>query len=209
MFFMGKKLKVKGHDVKLSPLEFMILLKIYDADPIGISGYDLINGLTKTFAGMWVAQSGTIYPLLSRMQGDKYIIGEEQKSEVGPAKKVFRLTDTSRSFIEIMLVDNFEPELMFFGNYLDMVTDMMIKVKKRSESSSGINYEGIKHGLALFSSHVEETRDRFETAIRELDSSNIRSRCLFCNSVIDREAKFCPKCGAEVQAIVPEVSGSE
>ncbi len=196
MFFMGKKLKIKGQDVKLSPLEFMILLKVYQADPVGISGYDLINDLNKTFAGMWTPQSGTIYPLLSRMQGDKYIVGEEQKSELGPAKKVFRLTEFSRGFIEVMLVENFEPELTFFGNYLDFITDMMMKVRKK-DPASGINFPQVKLAIEHFSTHVKDTLKKVEDFSTNVASGNYPP-CKNCGAVIEREARFCPSCGTAV-----------
>jgi DNA-binding PadR family transcriptional regulator len=193
MFFMGKKLKIKGQDVKLSPLEFMILLKVYQADPVGISGYDLINDLNKTFAGMWTPQSGTIYPLLSRMQGDKYIVGEEQKSELGPAKKVFRLTDFSRSFIEVMLLENFEPELTFFGNYLDFITEMMMKVRKK-DPESGINFPQVKLAIEHFTTHVQDTLKKVEDFSADISNGKYPP-CKKCGAMIDRDSRFCPTCG--------------
>nr|MDO8085909.1 helix-turn-helix transcriptional regulator [Candidatus Sigynarchaeum springense] len=196
---MGKKLKITGQDVKLSPLEFMILLKVYQADPVGISGYDLINDLNRTFAGLWVPQSGTIYPLLSRMQGDKYIMGEEQKSALGPAKKVFRLTDLSRGFIEVMLVENFEPELTFFGNYLEFITDMMMKAREK-DHASGINFSQVKLAIEHFSTHVRETLEKIEG----FETSNKGGKyppCKNCGAVIEREARFCPSCGTAVATV--------
>ncbi|MBN2150890.1 MAG: helix-turn-helix transcriptional regulator [Candidatus Lokiarchaeota archaeon] len=195
---MGKKLIVKGKNVKLSPLEFMILLKVYQADPVGISGYDLINDLNRTFAGLWVPQSGTIYPLLSRMQSDKYIVGEEQKSELGPAKKVFRLTDFSRSFIEVMLLDNFEPELTFFSNYLDFIVEMMIKVRKK-DPASGINFPQVKLAIEHFATHVQDTLKKVEGFAAELEGGGYPP-CRKCGAVVDRSARFCPACGNPVAA---------
>jgi DNA-binding PadR family transcriptional regulator len=193
---MGKKLKIKGQDVKLSPLEFMILLKVYQADPVGISGYDLINDLNKTFAGMWTPQSGTIYPLLSRMQGDKYIVGEEQKSELGPAKKVFRLTEFSRSFIEVMLLENFEPELTFFGNYLDFITEMMMKVRKK-DPESGINFPQVRLAIDHFATHVQDTRRKVDEFMSGFANGSYPP-CKKCGTGIDRDAKFCPSCGNQI-----------
>ncbi|MEX2682714.1 MAG: helix-turn-helix transcriptional regulator [Candidatus Sigynarchaeota archaeon] len=195
---MGKKLKIKGVDVKLSPLEFMILLKVYQADPIGISGYDLINDLNKTFAGMWTPQSGTIYPLLSRMQGEKYIEGQEQKSALGPAKKVFRLTDFSRGFIEVMLLENFEPELIFFGNYLDFIAEMMIKVRMK-DPASGINFPKIKLAIEHFSTHIRDTLKKVEDFSTNVASGNYPP-CKNCGAVIARESRFCPSCGTAIAA---------
>jgi DNA-binding PadR family transcriptional regulator len=200
MFFMGKKLKIKGQDVKLSPLEFMILLKVYQADPVGISGYDLINDLNKTFAGMWTPQSGTIYPLLSRMQGDKYIVGQEQKSELGPAKKVFQLTDFSRSFIEVMLLENFEPELTFFGNYLDFITEMMMKVRKK-DPASGINFSQVKLAIEHFATHVQDTFQKIGDFTADITNGKYPP-CKKCGATFERDARFCPSCGNPVAIVV-------
>nr|MDO8110571.1 helix-turn-helix transcriptional regulator [Candidatus Sigynarchaeota archaeon] len=190
---MGKKLKARGQDIKLSPLEFMILLKVYEADPIGISGYDIIADLTQTFAGMWVAQSGTVYPLLSRMQEKNLIVPFDVRSELGPAKKAFKMTDLSREVIEAMIVDNFDPELRFFGNYLDFVCRMMDKLKRKNVASV-INYEQVKVGLDLFSTRVKDIQQKLGEYMARDKNGNGRA-CTVCGEVIDREARFCPKCG--------------
>jgi DNA-binding PadR family transcriptional regulator len=188
MFFLGKKLQAKG--LKLSPLEFMILLKIYEGDKIGISGYDLMSELTITFAGMWSAKSGTIYPLLNRMKERELIIAQDVKSELGPAKKVFKLTELSKTIIEELILDNFEPELKFFSNYLDFVSRMIMKLSER-KSIGPINLEQVKTALELFSTHVNE----IDFNLNDFMSVN-KVNCNGCGTEVDRLlVKFCPKCG--------------
>jgi DNA-binding PadR family transcriptional regulator len=198
MFFMGKKLVARGRDIKLSPLEFMILLKVYDADPVGISGYDIISDLTQTFAGMWVAQSGTVYPLLSRLQEKDLIISADVKSELGPAKKAFKMTDLSREVIEAMIIDNFDPELRFFANYVEFVLKMMNKLKKKNISSA-INFEQVKAGLELFSARLKDMMGNLAKYMFDIKEASAR-KCDSCGETIDHDARFCPSCGIALTA---------
>lgn len=193
MFFMGKKLKARGQDVKLSPLEFMILLKVYEADPVGISGYDLISDLTSTFAGMWVAQSGTIYPLLSRMQEKRLLVAADVKSELGPVKKVFKLTPLSREIIEPMILDNFEPELQFFGNYLDFACRMLGKLKEK-QAISVVNVDQARQALVLFGSRLDAVQEQLDGIARRGDAATAGC-CASCKQPVDASARFCPACG--------------
>ena len=196
MFFMGKKLKAPGMDIKLSPLEFMILLKVYESDPVGISGYDLIADLTSTFAGMWVAQSGTIYPLLSRMQDKRLLSVSNVKSEIGPAKKVFKLTPLAYEIIEPMILDNFEPELQFFGNYLDFTCRMMAKLKHKN-AISDVNIVQVRNALGLFSVRTRAVQESIEDALAK-DPADQGPACKACQEPHSKGARFCPGCGAPV-----------
>ena len=193
---MGKKLVARGRDIKLSPLEFMILLKVYDSDPVGISGYDIISDLTQTFAGMWVAQSGTIYPLLSRMAEKELIVSVDVKSELGPAKKAFKMTDLSREVIEVMIIDNFDPELRFFANYVEFVLKMMNKLKKKNISSA-INFEQVKAGLDLFSARLKDAMGNLVKYMAD-DKETSARKCGECGEIIARDARFCPSCGIAI-----------
>lgn len=195
---MGKKLVARGRDIKLSPLEFMILLKVYDADPVGISGYDIIADLTQTFAGMWVAQSGTIYPLLSRMQEKELIVSVDVKSELGPAKKAFKMTDLSREVIEAMIIDNFDPELRFFANYLEFVLKMMNKLKQKNITSA-INFEQVKAGLELFSAKLKDMMGNLTKYMADIKVASER-KCEECGESIISDARFCPNCGAALSS---------
>ena len=51
---------------KLTPLEVTILEAIFNVKTI--SGYDLIEILNSQFAKTWQAKSGTIYPILNKLQ---------------------------------------------------------------------------------------------------------------------------------------------
>ena len=80
---------------KLTPLEFTIIETIFNNQQI--SGYDLIRILNDHFAGTWEAQSGTIYPILSKLKRDGFLAIKNVKSPVGPIKKVYSLTEAART----------------------------------------------------------------------------------------------------------------
>ena len=195
MFFMGKKLHSRKVDIKLTPLEYMILLKTYEKDPVGISGYDLINGLTNTFAAIWSAKSGTIYPLLSRMQKKDLIIAKEEKSELGPAKKVLKITDRSKLIIEEMILSNFRPELSFFSNYLEFICNILIQLKEKHKITEAQLIRS-KKGLELFSANLNRIQEKLEFALDEVFIS-----CSNCDAKIVGNAKFCPNCGMEIEGL--------
>ncbi|MBD3186796.1 hypothetical protein GF325_08225 [Candidatus Bathyarchaeota archaeon] len=186
----------KGYSIKLSPLEFMILLRGYQSEKVGISGYDLINELNKATVGLWTAKSGTIYPILTRMKQKNLIAIFDVRSELGPSKKVYKVTDLAKEVIEAMVVDNFKPELIFFENYLDFVVNTLMKISHRNPESK-VNLEEVKTALGLFQVTIENMQEILENAIvdQEKIENDVRV-CMKCNGEIDNlEANFCPNCG--------------
>ncbi|MHA1714646.1 MAG: helix-turn-helix transcriptional regulator [Promethearchaeota archaeon] len=171
----------------------MILLKIYQADEVGISGYDLMNELTVSFAGTWSAKSGTIYPLLSRLKDRKLIKSEEIRSKLGPVKKVFKITNISRNIIEELLIDSFEPDLKFLENYLEFTLQMMQQLMQKNTIDL-ITLEQILSALKLFSKHLDEMQRRLAAVIE----SKIL-KCQKCQGVIEPNMKFCPHCGSKIE----------
>ncbi|MFX1324911.1 MAG: PadR family transcriptional regulator, partial [Promethearchaeota archaeon] len=71
---------------KLTPLEFTIIETIFNSKQL--SGYDLIRNLNRHFAGTWEAQSGTIYPILSKLERNGFLSAQKVKSPIGPLRKV-------------------------------------------------------------------------------------------------------------------------
>ena len=68
------------HKNKLTPLEFTIIESIFNSKQL--SGYDLIRNLNRHFAGTWEAQSGTIYPMLSKLEKDGFLKAQKVKSPI-------------------------------------------------------------------------------------------------------------------------------
>lgn len=72
-------------------LEGCILAIIEKED---VYGYELMQKLEQH--GFTFVSEGSIYPLLLRLQKEKLIQGEMRKSDTGPNRKYYFLTDTGR-----------------------------------------------------------------------------------------------------------------
>jgi DNA-binding PadR family transcriptional regulator len=139
MFWLGKSItaeKKKGGkktiEASLSPIEVLILaqlrsrqLRNNDQD-VGQYGYEMIKELNDIFAGSWEAKSGTIYPILSKLQSKKGMLESyRMKSELGPVKNVYNLTEKGRSTIDQIIEQNFETDVNFILNYVDLLTPFL------------------------------------------------------------------------------------
>ncbi len=109
---------------KLTPLEFTIIESIFNNEKL--SGYDLINNLNKHFAGTWKAQSGTVYPILSKLKKNGFLNIERVKSAIGPIKKVYSLTEAGEELLKVKVNKNFQEQLNFIENFLVELTSIYI-----------------------------------------------------------------------------------
>ncbi|MBN2156712.1 MAG: helix-turn-helix transcriptional regulator [Candidatus Lokiarchaeota archaeon] len=92
-------------------------------EPVGQYGYEMIKDLDKLFAGSWEAKSGTIYPILSKLETNKKLLtGERKKSPLGPVKKVYSLTENGRIVIDEILSHNLEMDVEFIQRYLELMS---------------------------------------------------------------------------------------
>ncbi|MHA2393186.1 MAG: PadR family transcriptional regulator, partial [Promethearchaeota archaeon] len=83
---------------KLTPLEFTIIETIFNSKQL--SGYDLIKNLNRHFAGTWEAHSGTVYPILSKLERDGFLKAQKIKSPIGPLRKVYSLTEAGEELLK-------------------------------------------------------------------------------------------------------------
>ncbi len=153
MFWLGKSIKIdppKGSDeekkkkkdrVNLSPLEVLILAQLRsreirnNGDPVGQYGYEMITDLNKLFAGSWEAKSGTIYPILSKLKSNKnMIVDSRQKSPLGPVKKVYKLTELGRKSIDQIITSNFEGDLDFILQFLNIMAPFLSTMSEEEKS---------------------------------------------------------------------------
>ena len=140
MFWLGKSVKVpsngldkkKMEKVSLSPLEVLILSQLRSRElrnkgiEVGQYGYEMIQQLNELFAGTWEAKSGTIYPILSKLEGKKKLImGKREKSPLGPVKKVYVLEPKGRMSIDAIIQSNFKGDLEFISQYIDLLTPFL------------------------------------------------------------------------------------
>jgi len=109
---------------KLTPLEFTIIESIFNNKKL--SGYDLINSLNKHFAGTWKAKSGTVYPILSKLKKNGFLNIERGKSEIGPIKKVYSLTEAGEELLKVKVNKNFREQIQFIENFLTELSTIYI-----------------------------------------------------------------------------------
>ncbi|MFX1276190.1 MAG: helix-turn-helix transcriptional regulator [Promethearchaeota archaeon] len=173
---------------KLTPLEFTILEYIIKY-PNGISGYDLIDALNEHFAGTWEAQSGTIYPLLSKLKHDGFLMAKNVKSPIGPIKKVYSLTEVGKTIIETKINVKFVEQIKFTENFIKELLSVYIDTIQEEEKEDRIS-EIYKL--------IEEMFNRiFE---RLIQGNGFKKVCPKCNTEIHRRGSvYCFYCGADLR----------
>lgn len=178
---------------KLTPLEFTIIETIFNFR--GLSGYDLIQNLNKQFAGTWVAQSGTIYPVLSKLERDGFLRSNMVKTPIGPLRKVYFLTEAGEEIIKLKVNKNFHDQLKFLENFLVELSSVYIRSNPRSER---------KEQMKLLEETLKET---FESVMTRIPSIlEYKDLCDNCGSEIGRKAAYCPYCGF---GLTPEAESEE
>ena len=169
---------------KLTPLEFTIIETIFNFK--GLSGYDLILNLNKQFAGTWEAQSGTIYPILSKLERDGFLRSNMVKTQIGPLRKVYFLTEVGEEIIKLKVNKNFHDQLKFLENFLVELSSIYIKSTPPSER---------KKQMKLLEETLKET---FESVMARIPSIlEYKDICDQCGAIIDRKVAFCPIVGLD------------
>lgn len=161
----GDKLKKK---INLSPIEVLILTQLRsrelrnNGEPVGQYGYEMIQNLNELFAGSWKAKSGTIYPILSKLeQSKKLITGERKQSPLGPVKRVYILDDLGRECIDYIIYERFEGDIEFVMRYMNLLTPFLVR-HNNNDNSDGIFEK-------MMSIPVKSIKIAKEEAITEVD----------------------------------------
>ena len=161
----GDKLKKK---INLSPIEVLILTQLRsrelrnNGEPVGQYGYEMIQNLNELFAGSWKAKSGTIYPILSKLeQSKKLITGERKQSPLGPVKRVYILDDLGRECIDYIIYERFEGDIEFVMRYMNLLTPFLVR-HNNNDNSNGIFEK-------MMSIPVKSIKIAKEEAITEVD----------------------------------------
>jgi len=177
-----KKIKKK----KLTPLEVTVLEAIFNVKTI--SGYDLIEILNTQFAKTWEAKSGTIYPILNKLENNGYLISRKVKSPIGPLKSVYSLTDAGEQIIKSKVSDHFGEQLKFIENFLGEFSIAYI----RSFPDELFEEKSLKIKEVL--------KDMFRNIKNKLPKDvNFARFCPQCGSkIISKGADFCSFCGADL-----------
>ncbi|MFX1320043.1 MAG: helix-turn-helix transcriptional regulator [Promethearchaeota archaeon] len=170
---------------KLTPLEFTIIETIFNSKEQ--SGYDLINNLNKQFAGTWEAQSGTIYPILRKLEYSGFLKSRTVKSPIGPLRKVYSLTEAGGEILKHKVNKHYLDQLKFTENFLVELSSIYIHSFPEDEKD-----EIIKDIKSLL-------KEAFDNVMKNIPPTLLfKAKCQACGSEINREAQFCPNCGTSL-----------
>jgi PadR family transcriptional regulator PadR len=167
---------------RLTPLEFTIVETIFNSRQL--SGYDLIKNLNRSFAGTWEAQSGTIYPILRKLEKDGFLKAQQVKSPIGPIKKVYSLTTISEELLKYKVNKNYYDQLKFIENFLVELSSIYIHSFPDTENKQKIS-EIQKALNTVFKNVMDNIPPTLE----------FKTMCTSCGSEIGREVAYCPQCG--------------
>ena len=174
---------------RLTPLEFTIIESIFNTKRI--SGYDLIRILNEHFAGTWKAQSGTIYPILSKLKKNGFLKIERVKSEIGPVKKVYSLTEVGEELLKVKVNKNFQDQLNFIENFLIELASIYIH-----SFSEGQNEERIIEVQNSIKKALENVMKKIPPTVK------FKTLCPNCSTEFDRNTfKYCSECGTPLFSI--------
>lgn len=170
---------------KLTPLEFTIIETIFNSKQL--SGYDLIRNLNRHFAGTWEAQSGTIYPILSKLESNGFLSAQKVKSPIGPLRKVYSLTEAGEELLKHKVNKNYLDQLKFIENFLVELSSIYIHSYPQEEMEE----------------KIEDIRDLLKSTLKNVMNNipatlEFKKKCNTCGSEISREADYCPSCGASL-----------
>ncbi|MFX1306397.1 MAG: helix-turn-helix transcriptional regulator [Promethearchaeota archaeon] len=167
---------------KLTPLEFTIIETIFNTKQL--SGYDLIKNLNRSFAGTWEAQSGTIYPILRKLEKDGFLDAKMVKSPIGPRKKVYSLTGAGEELLKYKVNKNYYDQLKFVENFLVELSSIFIRSFPSEEQGKRI--KEIQNAL----------NETFKNIMQNIPPTlEFKTMCNNCGAEIGREVAFCPNCG--------------
>ena len=168
----GEKQKKK---INLSPIEVLILTQLRSrelrnkGDPVGQYGYEMIQQLNELFAGSWKAKSGTIYPILSKLEKNKKLItGERKQSPLGPVKRVYILEDLGRECVDSIIYERFEGDIEFVMRYLNLLTPFLVRHGNNNDNTKNNSDEIFEKMMSIPAKSVKIAQ---EEAITEVDEA--------------------------------------
>jgi DNA-binding PadR family transcriptional regulator/predicted RNA-binding Zn-ribbon protein involved in translation (DUF1610 family) len=170
---------------KLTPLEFTIIEVIFNSN--ALSGYDVIQTLNKHFAGTWNAKSGTVYPILSKLERNGFLKSKMVKSPIGPIRKVYTLTDAGEEILKVKVNKNFLDQLKFLENFIIELASIYVKSYPKQERSSII--EDVQTTL---NESFERIKDSIPSTLK------FKAKCPSCGIEIGRKVAYCPFCGTQL-----------
>ena len=170
---------------KLTPLEFTTIEVIFNSN--ALSGYDIIQTLNKHFAGTWKARSGTIYPILSKLERNGFLNSKMFKTPIGPIRKVYTLTDAGEELLKLKVNKNYADQLKFLENFIIELSSIYVKSYPK---------EVRKEIIDEVQTTLNESFERIKASIPS--TLRFKAKCTSCGIEIGRKVAYCPFCGTQL-----------
>lgn len=170
---------------KLTPLEFTIVEVIFNSQ--ALSGYDLMQALNKHFAGTWEAKSGTIYPILSKLERSGFLKSKMVKSPIGPLRKLYNLTKAGEELLKLKVNKNYSEQLLLIENFVVELSSIYIQSHPKENRK-----EIIEEVHELLTESFERIKDTIPSTLK------FKTKCSNCGSEIGRKVIYCPFCGVQL-----------
>jgi len=170
---------------KLTPLEFTTIEVIFNSN--ALSGYDIIQTLNKHFAGTWKAKSGTVYPILSKLERNGFLNSKMVKSPIGPIRKVYTLTDAGEEILKVKVNKNFLDQLKFLENFVIELASIYVK-----SYDIQVRKKIINEVQTTLNESFERIKDKIPSTLQ------FKTRCTECGNEIGRKVAYCPFCGTQL-----------
>ena len=111
--------------------DLLILYLIYTRD---MYGYEIIQELEDKSDGDFLFREGTLYPILHRLEKDKYLESYNKKGDRGRARKYYKITETGKNFLE--------EEYNMWGDFIKAVDKVLDIDKVEKDDSEEIFRKG-------------------------------------------------------------------
>lgn len=170
---------------KLTPLEFTIVEVIFNSQ--ALSGYDLMQALNKHFAGTWEAKSGTIYPILSKLERSGFLKSKMVKSPIGPLRKLYNLTKAGEELLKLKVNKNYSEQLLLIENFVLELSSIYIQSHPKENRK-----EIIEEVHEILTESFERIKDTIPSTLK------FKTKCSNCGSEIGRKVIYCPFCGVQL-----------
>lgn len=76
----------------------MVILSLLDE--VDMYGYEIIQELEARSDGAFLFKEGTLYPILHRLESDKYLKSYKKKGDRGRARKYYKITELGKEFLK-------------------------------------------------------------------------------------------------------------
>jgi len=177
---------------KLTPLEFTIIEVIFNSQ--ALSGYDLMRALNKHFAGTWEAKSGTIYPILSKLERNGFLKSKMVKSPIGPLRKLYTLTTAGEELLKLKVNKNYSEQLLLIENFVVELSSIYIKSHPNEDRK-----EIIAEVQELLNTSFDRIKENIPSTLK------FKTNCSNCGSEIGRKVAFCPNCGSQLSPAIEKI----